>query len=48
MCLMKVVGALVKPKGMTNHSNNHSLVLKDIAGLYRNVMVSQLEVELSK
>ena len=26
--LMKVAGALVKPKGMTNHSNNHSLVLK--------------------
>ena len=25
---MKVVGALVKPKGMTNHSNNPSLVLK--------------------
>ena len=28
--LMKVAGALVKPKGMTNHSNNPSLVLKFI------------------
>ena len=28
--LMKVAGALVKPKGMTNHSNNPSLVLKAI------------------
>ena len=26
--LMKVVGELVKPKGMTYHSNNPSLVLK--------------------
>ena len=26
--LMKVVGALVKPKGMTNNSNNPLLVLK--------------------
>ena len=26
--LMKVAGALVKLKGMTNHSNNPSLVLK--------------------
>ena len=26
--LMKVAGALVKPEGMTNHSNNPSLVLK--------------------
>ena len=28
--LMKVAGALVKLKGMTNHSNNPSLVLKAI------------------
>ena len=28
--LMKVVGAFVKPKGMTNHLNNPSLVLKAI------------------
>ena len=26
--LMKVAGALVKPKGMTNHSNNPYMVLK--------------------
>jgi len=26
--LMKVVGAFVKPKGMTNHSNRSSLYLK--------------------
>ena len=28
--LMKVAGALVKPKGMTNHSNNIFLVLKAV------------------
>ena len=28
--LMKVAGALVKPKGMTNHSTNPSLVLKSV------------------
>ena len=28
--LMKVAGALVKPKGVTNHSNNPSLVFKVI------------------
>ena len=29
--LMKVAGALVKPKGMTNHSNDPSLVLKVVS-----------------
>ena len=50
--LIRVAGALVETKGMNNHSNNPSLVLKVffayMSRLDWNLVASQLEVEFSK
>jgi hypothetical protein len=50
--LMKVVGAFVKPKGMTNHSKRPSFDLK--AGLpyiclfYRDLVVARLHINITE
>jgi hypothetical protein len=50
--LMKVVGAFVKPKGMTNHSKRPSFDLKAslpyICLLYWDLMVARLQINLTE
>jgi hypothetical protein len=50
--LMNVIGALVKPKGMTNHSKRPSLDLKVVfhtsVDSIRNLVIARLQINLTK